>query len=358
MGLFSGLANFAKDLISNGTGGLSSIINNTANLISNERQNALNRKAQAEMNDKNIAMTQQINAQNIANQNAQNEITRQREDNAYQRAAKDIELAGMSKQLLTGGASASPMNVAQAVAPQGEAFTGNKATSYSGDVVSGALTAALSASAIKALNKVNGEEPTNGTNIQTVTTPSGDKQEVPLVSAASDTPHYNTRSVPGKKILPTLADSSLAPGISNAINAANNVMSSPKQNVTTKEMVANVTDFAKKNIAPQNMNALVKFLKLVTVTADGNTTFDKKLGGDAAYERQVPKLLKPVCVDLISSGAAKDQAEAQMIIKDIAVTIKQELPMPSNDELMAMFGKPGLSSAWENAKKAYDSKNK
>lgn len=59
-------------------------------------------------------VNQQIASQNIAFQEKENEITRQREDNAVQRAAADMQAAGLSKTLAAGNpASASALTAPQ-----------------------------------------------------------------------------------------------------------------------------------------------------------------------------------------------------------------------------------------------------
>ena len=50
---------------------------------------------------------QQIASQNVQAQQTENEITREREDNAVQRRARDLELAGLSKTLAAGSAASS-----------------------------------------------------------------------------------------------------------------------------------------------------------------------------------------------------------------------------------------------------------
>ena len=82
------------------------------NLISNANTNRTNLRIARE----NLAMQKEINSQNIAFQQAENEITRQREDNAVQRAALDMERAGLSKTLAAG----SPASSAALSAPQAQ----------------------------------------------------------------------------------------------------------------------------------------------------------------------------------------------------------------------------------------------
>lgn len=58
-------------------------------------------------------VNKQIAAENIAFQTAENNITRMREDNAYQRAAADLTAAGLSKFSLTSPASAAALSAPQ-----------------------------------------------------------------------------------------------------------------------------------------------------------------------------------------------------------------------------------------------------
>jgi len=59
---------------------------------------------------------QQIANQNLQSQQTENELTRQREDNAVQRAARDMELAGLSKTLAAGR----PASAQSLTAPKNE----------------------------------------------------------------------------------------------------------------------------------------------------------------------------------------------------------------------------------------------
>lgn len=83
--------------------------------------NALNQysanKTNKQVAQENIKATKEINAQNLENQDYWNRQTQIREDNAIQRSAKDAELAGLSKTLGIGGASASALNAANLQAP-------------------------------------------------------------------------------------------------------------------------------------------------------------------------------------------------------------------------------------------------
>lgn len=74
---------------------------------------------QKEANTQNVEMQKAINEQNIAFQKQENEITRQREDTAVQRAAADMSAAGLSKTLAAGHpASAAALSAPVASAPQ------------------------------------------------------------------------------------------------------------------------------------------------------------------------------------------------------------------------------------------------
>lgn len=75
--------------------------------------NAIN----ANVANQNIEYQKTANAQNIAFQKAENEITRQREDNAITRAALDMQRAGLSKTLAAG----SPASASALTAPQTQA---------------------------------------------------------------------------------------------------------------------------------------------------------------------------------------------------------------------------------------------
>lgn len=69
---------------------------------------------QREANEANLKYLREANAQNIAFQQRENEITRSREDNAVQRAAADMQAAGLSKTLAAGNpASASALSAPQ-----------------------------------------------------------------------------------------------------------------------------------------------------------------------------------------------------------------------------------------------------
>lgn len=79
--------------------------------ISNANTNRVN----MDIAKQNLAMQKDINSQNIAFQQRENEITREREDNAVQRAALDMQKAGLSKTLAAGSpASSSALSAPQA----------------------------------------------------------------------------------------------------------------------------------------------------------------------------------------------------------------------------------------------------
>lgn len=104
MGFFSSIG----DVFSGLFGGAASIFNNERNIRAQKRANEANLSLQREMNQQN-----QKNWQAVFNYTKQqNELTRQREDNAIQRQVSDAELAGISPLAVagTGGASASSVN--------------------------------------------------------------------------------------------------------------------------------------------------------------------------------------------------------------------------------------------------------
>lgn len=74
-------------------------------------------KTNEEIARENIQATKEINAQNLEHQDYWNRQTQIREDNAIQRSAKDAQLAGLSKTLGIGGASASALNAANMQVP-------------------------------------------------------------------------------------------------------------------------------------------------------------------------------------------------------------------------------------------------
>lgn len=90
-------------------------------LIANKKNKEIadqNVAYQKEANTQNVDMHKEVNSQNIAFQQQENEITRQREDTAVQRAAADMTAAGLSKTLAAGHpASASALTAPEASAP-------------------------------------------------------------------------------------------------------------------------------------------------------------------------------------------------------------------------------------------------
>lgn len=94
---------------------LSSLIGQSSSLFGSLIANSRNKQI-AQMN---INAQKQINAQNLAYQKQEAEITRAREDTAVQRAMADTVASGLSKTLATGNtASANYMNPYSKVAPQ------------------------------------------------------------------------------------------------------------------------------------------------------------------------------------------------------------------------------------------------
>lgn len=106
MSFFSSLGNAVGGLFGAGA----SIFNNERNIRAQKRANDVNEALQREMNQQN-----QENWQTAFDYTReQNELTRQREDNAIQRQVADAESAGLSPLAVagTGGASASSVNSA------------------------------------------------------------------------------------------------------------------------------------------------------------------------------------------------------------------------------------------------------
>ena len=69
-------------------------------------------------NYKNVQAQKEINQQNLDYAKTENDITRQREDTAYQRQVVDLEASGLSPLLASGGSQVSaPVNY-RADAPQ------------------------------------------------------------------------------------------------------------------------------------------------------------------------------------------------------------------------------------------------
>lgn len=83
---------------SNGLFGIPSLIGSGLDFVGGLFHNAQNRK----IAEQNMQLQRDINSQNIAFQQRENEITREREDNAVQRAAADMSAAGLSKTLAAG----------------------------------------------------------------------------------------------------------------------------------------------------------------------------------------------------------------------------------------------------------------
>lgn len=105
-----------SDLLGVGTAlgaGLSFIGGLVQNKVNSDIANQ-NIAFQREANEANLKYLREANAQNIAFQQRENEITRSREDNAVQRAAADMQAAGLSKTLAAGNpASASALSAPQ-----------------------------------------------------------------------------------------------------------------------------------------------------------------------------------------------------------------------------------------------------
>lgn len=125
MGIFSSMINAGSQLVTNRYNEKM----NTANNLTNkeiadstnewnyalaERQNQMNMA----LNRENIAFQKRTNDLNWQRQLAENNLTREREDTAYSRAARDMEAAGLSKTLAAGNpASSAAMTAAQAESP-------------------------------------------------------------------------------------------------------------------------------------------------------------------------------------------------------------------------------------------------
>jgi hypothetical protein len=88
----------------------------------------INAGTQEKINEANISAQSDANAQNIAFQREQNEITRQREDNSIQRRVADLKAAGLNPVLAAGqGAASAPMTAPRAEAARSEASKINEA---------------------------------------------------------------------------------------------------------------------------------------------------------------------------------------------------------------------------------------
>lgn len=126
MGIFSSLINAGSQLWTNAYNERMNAANNLANkeiadstnkwnYALAERQNQMNMA----LNRENIAFQKRTNDLNWQRQLAENNLTRQREDTAYSRAARDMEAAGLSKTLAAGNpASSAAMTASQAQSPQ------------------------------------------------------------------------------------------------------------------------------------------------------------------------------------------------------------------------------------------------
>lgn len=126
MGIFSSLINAGSQAWTNQYNERMNSVNNAYNeqvadstnkwnYALAERQNQMNMA----LNRENIAFQKRTNDLNWQRQLAENNLTRQREDTAYARAARDMEAAGLSKTLAAGSpASSAAMTAAQAQAPQ------------------------------------------------------------------------------------------------------------------------------------------------------------------------------------------------------------------------------------------------
>ncbi|AXH76333.1 MAG: hypothetical protein [Microviridae sp.] len=126
MGIFSSMINAGSQYLTNQYNEKMNTANNLANkqiadstnewnYALAERQNQMNMA----LNRENIAFQKRTNDLNWQRQLAENNLTRQREDTAYARAARDMEAAGLSKTLAAGNpASSAAMTAAQAQSPQ------------------------------------------------------------------------------------------------------------------------------------------------------------------------------------------------------------------------------------------------
>lgn len=126
MGIFSSMINAGSQMLTNQYNERMNSVNNAYNsqiadstnkwnYALAERQNQMNMA----LNRENIAFQKRTNDLNWQRQLAENNLTRQREDTAYGRAARDMEAAGLSKTLAAGNpASSASMTAAQAQSPQ------------------------------------------------------------------------------------------------------------------------------------------------------------------------------------------------------------------------------------------------
>lgn len=126
MGIFSSMINASSQALTNQYNERMNSVNNAYNSQNVESTNEWNyalaeRQNQMNMalNRENIAFQKRTNDLNWQRQLAENNLTRQREDTAHARAARDMEAAGLSKTLAAGSpASSAAMTAAQAESPQ------------------------------------------------------------------------------------------------------------------------------------------------------------------------------------------------------------------------------------------------
>lgn len=107
--------------------------------------------ANMKMNQANIAMQRETNAQNLALareqmqwQKNENDLTRSREDNAYQRAVKDAMAAGLSPLAVSQGAGAQAMQTTPAAQMQAPANSFAAVQDNSGAVLAESMSNVLS----------------------------------------------------------------------------------------------------------------------------------------------------------------------------------------------------------------------
>lgn len=113
-----------------GANGIVGLVNGIGSLIGGIGTNYTNQQIanqniayQKEANEQNIAFQREINDTNYYRQLAENNLTREREDTAVQRAMTDVTNAGLSKTLATGlSASSSSQSASMAQAPKAEAL--------------------------------------------------------------------------------------------------------------------------------------------------------------------------------------------------------------------------------------------
>lgn len=103
--------------------GLTSILGNLSTNYTNQNIANQNLQYQRDANAQNIAFQREINDTNYYRQLAENNLTREREDTAVQRAMNDVTNAGLSKTLATGlSASSSSQSASTSQAPKVEAL--------------------------------------------------------------------------------------------------------------------------------------------------------------------------------------------------------------------------------------------